>query len=64
VQNKIPSQTAELVSWGISHVIVEHEVIAPIVYAIPLQVRSYQVAIIKGTNVDQPHNLANSVMVE
>ena len=64
MQNKIPSQTAELVSWGISHVIVEHEVIAPIVYAIPLQVRSYQVAIIKGTNVDQPHNSANSVMVE
>ncbi len=64
MQNKIPSQTAELVSWGISHVIAEHEVIAPIVYAIPLQVRSYLVAIIKGTNVDQTHNLTKSVMVE
>ena len=59
MQNKIPSQTAELVSWGISNVTAEHEVIAPIVYAIPLLVRSYQVAIIKGTNVDQPHNSAN-----
>ena len=64
MQNKIPSQTAELVLWGISHVIAEHEVIAPIVYAIPLQVRSYLVAIIKGTNVDQTHNLTKSVMVE
>ena len=63
MQNKIASQTAALASWGISHVIAEHEVVAPIVCAIPLQARSYQVAIIKGTNLDQPHNLVNSVMV-
>lgn len=38
--------------------------IAPIVYAIPLQLLAYHVAIIKGTDVDQPRNLAKSVTVE
>jgi glutamine---fructose-6-phosphate transaminase (isomerizing) len=37
---------------------------APIVYTIPLQLLSYYVAIIKGTDVDQPRNLAKSVTVE
>jgi len=40
------------------------EVIAPIVYSIPLQLLSYHVAIVKGTDVDQPRNLAKSVTVE
>jgi len=40
------------------------ELIAPIVYSIPLQLLSYHVAIIKGTDVDQPRNLAKSVTVE
>lgn len=40
------------------------EVIAPIVYTLPLQLLSYHVAIIKGTDVDQPRNLAKSVTVE
>ncbi len=40
------------------------EIIAPIVYTIPLQLLSYYVAIIKGTDVDQPRNLAKSVTVE
>lgn len=38
--------------------------LAPIVYTIPLQLLSYHVAIIKGTDVDQPRNLAKSVTVE
>ncbi|MBT3813757.1 MAG: glutamine--fructose-6-phosphate transaminase (isomerizing) [Gammaproteobacteria bacterium] len=38
--------------------------IAPIVYVIPLQLLSYHVAILKGTDVDQPRNLAKSVTVE
>lgn len=38
--------------------------IAPIVYTVPLQLVSYHVAIIKGTDVDQPRNLAKSVTVE
>ena len=40
------------------------ELIAPIIYTIPLQLLSYHVAIIKGTDVDQPRNLAKSVTVE
>lgn len=39
-------------------------VIAPIVYTVPLQLLSYHVALIKGTDVDQPRNLAKSVTVE
>ncbi|MGB3725821.1 MAG: glutamine--fructose-6-phosphate transaminase (isomerizing) [Glaciecola sp.] len=38
--------------------------VAPIVYTIPLQLLSYYVALIKGTDVDQPRNLAKSVTVE
>lgn len=41
-----------------------HEWLAPVVYTIPLQLLSYYVAIIKGTDVDQPRNLAKSVTVE
>lgn len=40
------------------------DIIAPIVYTIPLQLLSYHVAILKGTDVDQPRNLAKSVTVE
>ncbi|WP_455218414.1 glutamine--fructose-6-phosphate transaminase (isomerizing) [Kaarinaea lacus] len=38
--------------------------ISPIIYTIPLQLLSYHVAILKGTDVDQPRNLAKSVTVE
>ncbi len=38
--------------------------IAPIIYTVPLQLLSYYVALIKGTDVDQPRNLAKSVTVE
>ena len=38
--------------------------VSPIVYTIPLQLLSYYVAILKGTDVDQPRNLAKSVTVE
>ena len=41
-----------------------HELLAPILYTIPLQLLSYHVALIKGTDVDQPRNLAKSVTVE
>jgi len=40
------------------------DVIAPIVYTVPLQLLSYYVALVKGTDVDQPRNLAKSVTVE
>jgi len=38
--------------------------IAPIIYTLPLQLLSYHVAVLKGTDVDQPRNLAKSVTVE
>ncbi|HEX6143680.1 MAG TPA: glutamine--fructose-6-phosphate transaminase (isomerizing) [Geminicoccaceae bacterium] len=39
-------------------------VVAPILYAIPVQLLAYHVAVLKGTDVDQPRNLAKSVTVE
>jgi glucosamine--fructose-6-phosphate aminotransferase (isomerizing) len=39
-------------------------IISPIIYTIPLQLLSYYVAVLKGTDVDQPRNLAKSVTVE
>ncbi len=41
-----------------------HPIIAPIVYTVPLQLLAYHVAVMKGTDVDQPRNLAKSVTVE
>jgi len=40
------------------------DAIAPIVFTIPLQLLAYHVAVLKGTDVDQPRNLAKSVTVE
>ena len=58
---------AKMAENDATHIIVVpevHELLAPIVYAIPMQLLSYHVAIIKGTDVDQPRNLAKSVTVE
>ena len=59
------------VSRGITHpqeTLVElaphGDLIAPIVFTIPLQLLSYHVAVLRGTDVDQPRNLAKSVTVE
>jgi glucosamine--fructose-6-phosphate aminotransferase (isomerizing) len=41
-----------------------NRLIAPIVYTVPLQLLAYHVAVLKGTDVDQPRNLAKSVTVE
>ncbi|MDO6685765.1 MULTISPECIES: glutamine--fructose-6-phosphate transaminase (isomerizing) [unclassified Agarivorans] len=40
------------------------ELVAPVLYTVPLQLLSYHVALIKGTDVDQPRNLAKAVTVE
>ena len=45
------------VSTGLAH-------LAPVIYTLPLQLLAYHVAVIKGTDVDQPRNLAKSVTVE
>lgn len=41
-----------------------HPFISPIIYTIPLQLMAYHIAVLKGTDVDQPRNLAKSVTVE
>ncbi|MBH3426683.1 glutamine--fructose-6-phosphate transaminase (isomerizing) [Pseudomonas alkylphenolica] len=46
---------------AVPHII---DALAPILYTIPLQLLSYYVAVLKGTDVDQPRNLAKSVTVE
>ena len=38
--------------------------LTPIIYTIPLQILSYEVALLRGTDIDQPRNLAKSVTVE
>jgi len=38
--------------------------LTPILYTIPLQILSYEVALLRGTDIDQPRNLAKSVTVE
>jgi glucosamine--fructose-6-phosphate aminotransferase (isomerizing) len=38
--------------------------VAPILYSIPIQLLAYHTAVLKGTDVDQPRNLAKSVTVE
>ena len=40
------------------------EIIAPIIYALPIQMLAYFTAVFMGTDVDQPRNLAKSVTVE
>lgn len=51
------------VKW---HVVLEevHPFVAPVVYAVPVQILAYYVAVAKGTDVDQPRNLAKAVTVE
>ena len=41
-----------------------HPFVAPIVYAIPVQLLAYHAAVARGTDVDHPRNLAKSVTVE
>jgi glucosamine--fructose-6-phosphate aminotransferase (isomerizing) len=57
------SQLKDQATWSIKMGDV-HSFVAPILYAIPVQLLAYHVAVIKGTDVDQPRNLAKSVTVE
>jgi len=53
----------DLAKWSVTLGQV-HPFVAPILYTIPMQLLSYHVAVAKGTDVDQPRNLAKSVTVE
>jgi glucosamine--fructose-6-phosphate aminotransferase (isomerizing) len=57
-EKKMPNEVHKLVLPNV------HSAIAPIVYAIPLQLLAYHTATIIGTDVDRPRNLAKSVTVE
>ena len=60
-------KSAKVFDEGDCHVIAiptVHDLLAPILYTIPLQLLSYHVAVLKGTDIDQPRNLAKSVTVE
>ena len=51
-------------AWATIEVPECHPLIAPLVYAVPVQLLAYHMALAKGTDVDQPRNLAKSVTVE
>ena len=48
----------------IIHLPTVHRVLSPVLYTIPMQLLAYHVAVLRGTDVDQPRNLAKSVTVE
>ncbi len=54
---------SDITSWSVELGEV-HPFVAPILYTLPMQLLSYHVAVAKGTDVDQPRNLAKSVTVE
>ena len=49
---------------NVLEVSVQENAVAPIIFSVPLQLLAYHVAVLKGTDVDQPRNLAKSVTVE
>ncbi len=61
------SEASKMVAEDRIHVVYVPDVceaLAPIVYSVPIQLLSYHVAVMRGTDVDQPRNLAKSVTVE
>jgi len=50
--------------WSVIRMPSVPHVLAPILYAVPAQLLAYHTAVAKGTDVDQPRNLAKSVTVE
>ncbi|MCB1841051.1 MAG: SIS domain-containing protein, partial [Alphaproteobacteria bacterium] len=64
ISDEAGAKTLEkLATWSVATGAV-HTFVAPILYAIPVQLLAYHVAVMKGTDVDQPRNLAKSVTVE
>jgi glucosamine--fructose-6-phosphate aminotransferase (isomerizing) len=61
--NKGATALAQQARWSVALPDV-HPFVAPILYAVPVQLLAYHVAVQKGTDVDQPRNLAKSVTVE
>ena len=59
-----PSPELEEIAWEIVTIPKANPLLAPILLSIPLQMLAYHVAVYRGTDVDQPRNLAKSVTVE
>ena len=59
-----PSVTIDLKSGKLINMPKFDFLLTPIIYTIPLQILSYEVALLRGTDIDQPRNLAKSVTVE
>ena len=59
-----PSITMDLTSGRLINMPKCDFLLTPIIYTIPLQILSYEVALLRGTDIDQPRNLAKSVTVE
>ena len=59
-----PSITMNLKSGRVINMPKCDFLLTPIIYTIPLQILSYEVALLRGTDIDQPRNLAKSVTVE
>jgi glutamine---fructose-6-phosphate transaminase (isomerizing) len=63
VSDADPATTGCAISTHLS-VPAVHRFVAPLVYAVPVQLVAYHTAVFMGTDVDQPRNLAKSVTVE
>lgn len=61
--DKGANQMRDISSWSVTLGDI-HPFVAPILYTMPVQLLSYHIAVAKGTDVDQPRNLAKSVTVE
>jgi glucosamine--fructose-6-phosphate aminotransferase (isomerizing) len=59
-----PSQELEDIAWEIIQVPTTNHLLMPILLTIPMQLLAYHIAVYRGTDVDQPRNLAKSVTVE
>ena len=57
-------ESAGETAWATLRLPNVHPFVAPILYSIPVQLLAYHIAVLKGTDVDQPRNLAKSVTVE
>jgi len=63
-QEGVAKMTAQAEPWATIELPTVDPFVAPILYAIPVQLLAYHTAVVKGTDVDQPRNLAKSVTVE
>jgi glutamine---fructose-6-phosphate transaminase (isomerizing) len=59
-----PSPELEEIAWEVVTVPVVNPLLTPILLVIPLQLLAYFIAVYRGSDVDQPRNLAKSVTVE